>query len=142
MIRLKMLLVKLKKIRRKVMAKNDEKVVKAKVKFTYEDGRKVVRQGASRVFNLRAPLVLNLPQNSKVSVKMGLKCNFPLQLVETVSMKNRGLRLADGVAPTLDADEQIVLTFENISRETQLLESGDVLVRAAVLDNSDLEEEV
>lgn len=105
------------------------------------DGLKPNRVGPARVFNLKAPLQMNIPPNATVTVKLDLVCNYPLHIFEARGVKQRGLRLPDGIWAATDADTDLVLQLRNETKETQLIERGDVIARAAVWDNNDLEVE-
>lgn len=117
------------------------KTKKAVVKFTVGDGIKPNRVGPGRVFNLMCPLKLNLPPGAEMTIGLDLSCNYPLHIFQTRSMLQRGLTLPDGLWACVDADTDLRLTIKNNSKETQLLDRKDVLARAFILDNNDLEVE-
>lgn len=109
---------------------------KETVRFRLGDGVKPNRVGPARVFNLKSPLTLNIPPKAVVKVDLGLACNYPLHVFEARSLLQRGLRLLQpGV---LDADGDVIIGIENLGSEVVLLERGDVLARAAVIDNTGL----
>jgi hypothetical protein len=112
---------------------------KESVRFLVTDGVKPNRVGPARVFNLKAPIVLNIPAGASVRVPLGVSCNYPLQVFGTRGCLQRGLTVLEPNGPTLDADTDLVLIVKNTGKETQLIEQSDVLARAFVLDNNDLE---
>lgn len=117
------------------------KTKKDPVKFTVGDGVKPNRVGPGRVFNLMSPLRLNLPPGGEMTIDLDISCNYPLHIFQTRSMLQRELTLPDGVWAAVDADTHLKLTIKNNSKETQLFDRKDVLARAFILDNSDLEVE-
>lgn len=120
------------------MAKKEEaQAPKKTVTFTVGDGKAPVKDGAS--FKLRSPLALKIDPNTKAVVKLGVSANAPVLVFEAASLKQRGLRLAGGQLTAADAGEQISVTLENTSRLPALIEMGDVVAKAVVLDNSDLD---
>lgn len=105
------------------------------------DGIKPNRVGPGRVFNLKAPLQMNIPPNATVTVKLDVACNYPLHVFEARGVRQRGLRLPDGIWAATDADVDLVIQLKNESGQTQLIERGDVVARAFIMDNNDLEVE-
>ncbi len=77
------------------------------------DGLKPNRVGPARVFNLKAPLQMNIPPNATVTVKLDLVCNYPLHIFEARGVKQRGLRLPDGIWAATDADTDLVIQLRN-----------------------------
>lgn len=105
------------------------------------DGIKPNRVGPGRVFNLKAPLQMNIPPNATVTVKLDLVCNYPLHIFEARGLRQRSLRLPDGIWAATDADVDLVLQLKNESGQVQLVERGDVVARAFIMDNNDLDVE-
>ena len=114
---------------------------KEPVRFLVSDGVKPNRVGPARVFNLKAPMLLNIPPGATVKVNLGVSCNYPLHVFQSRGCLQRDLHLPDGIWACVDADTDLSLTIENRGRETQFIEQGDVLARAFVMDNNDLEAE-
>lgn len=110
-----------------------------KVKFNYQDGKKVTRdRGAAQGFNLRSPSLLNLPSQAKVTVKLGLSCSHPVHVYQTRGLRERGVFLVDGVWAMQDAGGELELQLVNLSTETVIVEEGETLARCIVLDNTDV----
>jgi hypothetical protein len=114
---------------------------KEPVRWTVVDGMKPNRVGPARIFNLRAPFALNIPPGATVKVKLGVSCNYPLHVLEARSLRQRGLRLPDGIWAATDADIDLEVQLENKSGQLQLIEGGEPVARAFILDNNDLEVE-
>jgi hypothetical protein len=115
---------------------------KEPVRFTLGgDGIKPNRVGPGRVFNLKAPLQMNIPKDATVTVKLDVVCNYPLHVFEARGLRQRLLRLPDGIWAATDADVELVVQLRNESGQTQLIERGDVVARAFIFDNNDLEVE-
>jgi hypothetical protein len=114
---------------------------KEPVRFSVFDGVKPNRVGPARVFNLKAPILLNIPPGASVKVPLGVACNYPLQIFQSRGCLQRDLHLAEGGGPAVDADTDLTIRVENRGKEVQLIEQGDVLARAFILDNNDLEAE-
>jgi hypothetical protein len=126
------------------LSKKENEMAKAKkesVRFAVLDGVKPNRVGPGKLFNLKSPLTLNIPAGATMKVDLGLSCNYPLHIIQARSMLQRSLLLPDGIWAAVDADTPLVLRIENKSKETALVERGDNLARAFVLDNNDLEVE-
>ncbi len=121
--------------------KEIEMKVTKKVKFTVADGRRPTRQGASKVFNLLAPVGMIIPAGTQVRVDLGVSCDHPLHVFQASNMVKRGVLLVDGIWAAQDADVPLILPLENRSNEDAMIEEGDTLARAAVFDNSDIEVE-
>lgn len=121
--------------------KESEMSAKAKsdlVRFLVTDGVKPNRVGPARVFNLKAPIALNIPPGVTVKVKLGVSCNYPLHVFQARGCLQRGLKLPDGIWAAQDADTDLELTIKNESQETALIERGDVLARAFIISNVDI----
>lgn len=115
------------------------KTKKEPVRFSMGDGVKPNRVGPGRLFNLRSPIALNIPPGVSVRVDLGLACNYPLHIVQARGMLQRNLLLPDGLWAAVDADTDLQIRVDNKGSETALIERGDVLARAFILDNNDLE---
>lgn len=113
------------------------KTGKIQAKFSYKDGKEVTRQDPSGVFNLRSPAQRNIPPNASIIFRLGIQCNYPIQVFEARGPKQRGLRLS--TTEVVDSDEEIVLRVRNDSERTELIEIGDTLARGFVLNNLDVE---
>lgn len=108
-----------------------------KVKFSYQDGKKVARdRGPAQAFNLRSPSLLNLPPKAQVTVKLGVTCSHPVHVYQTRGLRERGVFLVDGVWAMQDAGGELELQLVNLSKETIVVEEGETLARCIVLDNS------
>lgn len=112
---------------------------KKTVKFSYTDGRKVRRQPPSGTFNLRTQAALVLPPGAKVRLALGVSCDHPVHVFQSRAVLKQGVELADGIWAATDADQEIILFLENKGKATVYFESGDVLARCFVMDNSALE---
>ena len=126
---------------RKKKVEQMAKKKKEPVRFTVTDGVKPTRHGPGQVFNLCSPINLNIKANATVKVNLGLRCNYPLHAFEALSMKQRGIKLPDGLWAAADAGTELIVDLRNESKDTQLVERGDAIARAFVLDNNDLEVE-
>lgn len=109
---------------------------KEPVRWLITDGTRPNRVGPGRVFNLRSPTPLSVPPKATVTLKLGVECNYPLHVFQSRGCLQRGLHLSDGIWAAQDSDQELSLTIENRSGDTQLVERGDVLARAFIMDNS------
>jgi len=128
----------------KFKRKKAEEMVKKKndpVRFTVTDGLQPTRQSPGQVFNLRSPVALNIKSKASVKLTLGVSCSYPLHLFEASGMKRRSVRLPDGIWAAHDAEESLVIELRNESDSTQLIERGDTVARAFVMDNSEIEVE-
>jgi hypothetical protein len=122
-------------------SRNMAKAKKAPLHWTVLDGVMPNRVGDARNFNLKNPLLLNIPPGATVSVDLGLSCNYPLFIFDSLSMRQRRLRLSyDSLGNPVDGGTFLKLTIKNEGTELAQLERGDVLGRAFALDNNDVEE--
>jgi hypothetical protein len=127
-----------------VSRKKEPEMARAKrepVRFNVLDGVKPNRVGPARVFNLKAPIALNIPPGASVRVNLGVSCNYPLHVFQSRSMLQRHLELPDGIWAAQDADSDLTLVIANKGKEAQPIERGDVLARAFIMDNNDVETE-
>lgn len=106
--------------------------------FSYTDGRPVGRS-AGGAFNIRFPLRMDLKSNESRIVKTGVRCNHPTLIFEAATLKSRGLEVMKADLGAWDEGQEFMFTVRNTGRETFMVEEGDTLVRAVVLDNTDLE---
>lgn len=128
----------------KFKRKKAEEMAKKKndpVRFTVTDGLQPSRQAPGQVFNLRSPLALNIKSKSTVKLALGVSCSYPLHLFEAAGLKQRSIRLPDVIWAAYDSDEALVVELRNESDTTQLIERGDTVARAFVMDNSEIEAE-
>lgn len=127
----------LKKLQSQISEEKMQKT-KTKINFTYTDGYDVTRSGPSQIFNLRTPLKLTIPSGAKVKFDVGVRCSHPLYVFQSRILSERGLSFEDGALACYDANTPLVLRLENKGKETIMLEDGETIVKAAVLDNSHL----
>jgi hypothetical protein len=117
--------------------KEEEQMTKKTVKFTYTDGKKVTK-GADTIFNLRSPLALNV--SAKTKIQLGVKCDHPLMVFENVQLKNRGITISSGCG-IYDAGDEIIITLSaDKTSGAAVIDFGEVIARAFVLDSSDVQE--
>jgi dUTPase len=118
-----------------VLPPKEEEMAKKTVKFNVKDGSKPVKHGC--VLGLRAPLRLNLGARTSVVISLGVSCaDHPLVIFEYADLKKRGVALvSSGVV--CDSGTDLTVTLENRGDSVVLIERGDTVARAAVLDNSD-----
>jgi hypothetical protein len=130
------------------MGKKDEKrdeapVQRKSVKVVFGDGMAPTR-GPGGVLNVRSPYQLNIPPNTIVSVDVGIKFSRPTLVFQTAGLRLRKVEFA-GETPAqapdnfvFDADSDVVVRLVNRGVETALIEPGDTIARAFVLEENDL----
>lgn len=118
-----------------------ERMIPDDVRWTIADGKRPDRFGPARTYRLFSPLPVFVEPGQSVVVNLGVRCSYPLTVFESKGMLHQRLRLIDGCLRTFDSDTDIVLTIKNEGRERALLETGDVMAKAFVVDNNLVEEE-
>ena len=137
--------LRLREIRAKSSKRRNKELEMAKskkepVRFEVRDGIRPTRHGAAKVFNLMAPLARDIPPDGEVTIDLQVSCKYPLHVFQTKSMLARGLVLPDGLWAAVDADTSLKLVIRNTSDKLQLLERKDIVARAYIMDNNDLED--
>lgn len=118
--------------------KEEEKIPtmakKKKVTFEYTlgDAPKVTR--SNKTFNILSPNSMRLGPLQKVQLGLGVKCDYPLALFVPKSLRDRGVVVK--TEALLDAGIGIQVELENTGEGMVFIERTDVLLRAAVLDNT------
>ena len=121
------LLIRLKKFFKKEKPKEQTMAKKKTVKFKVTDGKQPKKLASvGGPFGLRAPMNVNIPARSTRTLKLGLSCELPVLV--TV-----GDRPPEFFAPGVE------LSVTLGSRESTDFSEGEVVAKAFVLDNSDVE---
>lgn len=108
---------------------------KRRVMFSVTDGLRPSR-GKDGVFDILSPLDLVFHPNSQQHVDLGISCNKPVQVFSFRRLKESGVRMR---SECFDADENVGLTFANISTQPIEIKHGDIIARLHILDDSDWE---
>ena len=112
------------------------------VKFELGDCPQPKRVGPAKSFALCSPIAFTLPANGDMSLKLGIKCSHPM-LVYSSSSCGGGQCFSrlQGGSNIVDAGQDVLLTITNGGTVDALIERGDSVVRAHVLDDSDIVEQ-
>lgn len=121
------------------MSKNSIQENKSVAKFYLEDGIMPTRHGLSRAFNMLSPLDLIIPAGGRVRISLGVTCDRPLLVFQSSGMVSRNLYLDTSDLSVYDSDRPIVLNVTNTGPIDSYIDRGDILARAIVLDNSNVE---
>lgn len=108
---------------------------KRRAKLLRTDAPKPKILGGS--LGLCSPIPLNMQPQDKVKVKMGLSADTPLLVFSYGVLEKRGVVLLNPGA--VDCDKEIVLEIQNVSGERVVVDAGDVLAKASILDTTDIE---
>ena len=116
--------------------KKEKEEAKMIAKFEYTDGSHVIMTNGS--IHIRSPFMMNVAPNTRQTIKLGVKCDRRLIVYENARLRDSGLRSATPIR-IFEPGEEIVIDLENTSGSMKLLEHGDIVARANVLDSSDVE---
>ena len=127
------LLIKLKQYFKPVEKQKEvTTMAKKKVNFKLTDGIKPKKMdSAGKPFGLKLPFAVTVAPNSIKEIDLGISCELPLLVISNFSdMSESKVKL---VAP----GERIVVTISTLSGVS--LGDGEVVAKAFVVDNSDME---
>jgi len=116
--------------------KEEQMAKKHPVVFTVRDGPKPVLDGDGSM-NLLLPLPLSIKPMTEITFDLGLSCDHVIQIFEAKARRSSGLVLIPN-SWIHDAGQTVKLTVQNQSMSPILLEAGDIIARASVLDNSNV----
>lgn len=129
----------LKRVSKKLFDKEELPMAKKRVKFEVLDGIRPVLVGS--VLGLKAPMQLNLKPRSNMTLNLGVICDHALLVFEKANLRKQGIHLlASGIV--CDEGTNLVVILENRTDSMVLIERGDTVARATVLDDTDVTIEV
>lgn len=118
-----------------------EEMKNLKVKFHYTDGRPVTRspESTGKSFFLKSPIDFKLNPGASMILDLGLSCSHALQVLvpRASSFKMEG----NSQSQVFDSFDHVKFTILNTSSEIVAFDIGQIVCRAFVLDNSDVEVE-
>lgn len=111
--------------------KEEEDMSKTKVKFVYTDGCPVTRSGKEQFINLKSPFGIVMKPNTKMQLNIGASCSHKLfvhQFRDNICVENT----------VYNAGKQLVVLLSNNTKDEVMIERGDTVANASILDNSNV----
>lgn len=112
--------------------------MKKKINWTVKDAPQPTRHGNAKTFTLRFPLDIQLETGKASVVDLGICCDHPVQLFECKSMVDMGVRVVKENLAIYDEQTPLTAVVRNDSKNNVFFSRGESVVRAYILDSSNI----